>query len=68
MSTLYEWRRRLAKRKRRSRRFAEVAVVERPAAVADVELELPSGVKVRVPLGFDPSHLRQVLGALTGEC
>lgn len=36
-----------------------------PATVAPIEVELPSGVKLRVPGGVDEASLRRILSALS---
>jgi hypothetical protein len=64
-----------AKPKKRRRRAAAVeplAFIEvpRPASAAFesvFEVELPSGVRVKVPAGFDPSALARLVAALEGK-
>ena len=63
--TLYKWRRRLREEEVGARgRFVEVKVVGDSRPEAKIALELPSGVRVHVPHGFEEDDLRRVLAAL----
>jgi hypothetical protein len=78
-SSLAWWRWKLgaeAKSKNRHRRrtptveplsFVEVPQAAMSAMEGAIELELPSGVRVRVPAGFDPSALARLVAALEGK-
>ena len=67
------WHRRLAEKRpsRRSRRpFVPVQVVDAPrrGACPPLELITASGVRILVPAGFDPEHLRRVMKTLESAC
>lgn len=66
LPSFYAWRRTLQRRDATTSPFLPVRVVadEAPAAVARVELVLPGGRCLRVPPGFDPATLRQLLAVL----
>ena len=69
LSTLYQWRRRLNRgRGRRRDGFRKVEVVSEPQLLGELELELPGGVRIRVPSNFDSEHLRRVVACLAGGC
>jgi len=63
--SFYAWRRQLQPRQAPSP-FLPVRVVpdEEPAAAGSVEVVLTGGRRVRVPPGFDPATLRQLLAVL----
>ena len=63
--SFYAWRRQLQQRQAPSP-FLPVRVVpdEEPAAAGSVEVVLTGGRRVRVPPGFDPATLRQLLAVL----
>ena len=67
--TFYAWRRHLLQRAADPPAVVAVQVVaDRPAPKASIlELVLADGRAVRVPPGFDPATLRQLLIALEGE-
>ncbi len=63
--SFYAWRRQLQQRQGAAR-FVPVRVVpdEEPAPAGSVEVVLSGGRHVRVPPGFDPATLRQLLAVL----
>ena len=65
-ATFYSWRKRLAARARRmtppAPAFASVQVVSDPT----VEVILPAGLVVRVPVGTDPAAVARLVAALGG--
>lgn len=63
---LYEGRRRLRKRAERDKKAAFVEVKVRPLRPAPrpIEVDLKTGVRVHVPVGFDAGELRRLLGVL----
>lgn len=63
---LYEAKRKGRRRRKRSkpREFVEVKVVDRAKDVDPLELVLPSGCRVLIPVGFDETSLRRVMGVL----
>src|SRR4051812_26527036 len=65
------WRKEISGRDARAVAAAEPTFVPvritAQAATAPLEVVLPSGLAVRVPLGFDPAHLRAVVAALEGR-
>jgi hypothetical protein len=62
--TLYHWRRVLKEAHVREG-FVEVQVVEEARPPGAITVELPAGVRVQVPVGFEESHLRRVIAALS---
>jgi hypothetical protein len=62
----YRWRHRLAARDTHQPAWVPVEVLAEPTALADSVLEvvLARGQRLRVPRGFDPATLRQVLAVL----
>lgn len=64
--TIYEGRRRLLKRKAHVEDIDLVQVHVRPVLPASslIEVDLKSGVRVRVPAGFDAGELRRLLAVL----
>lgn len=65
--TLYEWRRRLRRQNAPSERkpFIEVKLIDEPSAVTTMSIELPSGLRVHVPRGFEAEELRRLVGVLS---
>jgi transposase len=65
----YAWRRTLRRRDRATNRFLPVRVLPDPAPATppSVEVVLAGGRCLRVPPGFDPATLRQLLAVLEGE-
>ena len=69
-SSFYFWRRELQARETEHAAagcppaFAAVTLASTDAPSADLELVLTSGVRVRVPVGFDPQTLRELLAML----
>lgn len=64
--TLYDGRRRLRKRKGRAKGADFVQVHVRPVQLppSPIEVDLKTGIRVRVPAGFDADELRRLLGVL----
>lgn len=64
--SFYAWRRTLQQRDAAAHAFVPVRVLPDPHAErsADFELVLPGGRRLRIPAGFDPAALRQVLAVL----
>jgi hypothetical protein len=62
----YRWRQRLAARDTQEPAWVPVEVLAEPTGSADSVLEvlLAGGQRLRVPRGFDPATLRQVLAVL----
>lgn len=65
--TLYEWRRRLRRQDAPSERkpFIEVKLIEKPSPATTMAIELPSGLRVHVPCGFEEEELRRLVGVLS---
>ncbi len=69
--SFYLWRRRLRQRELPHARdhaaaFVQLTVAAAPPARPAIELVLAGGRVLRVPPGFDPEQLRQLLRALEG--
>jgi transposase-like protein len=63
--SFYFWRRELERRKATAPAFAAVTITDQQAFSQEpLEVVLASGVRVRVPSGFDPQTLRQLLAVL----
>ena len=69
--TFYNWRRRLRHRAAEPAPFLPVQVVAEtpppPPPASPLEVVLADGAVVRVPPGFDPATLRQLLAVLREE-
>src|SRR3954470_15657808 len=61
------WRKEIAARDARRAGTAEALFVPVCVALEPLEVALAGGRVVRVPSGFDPSHLRAVVAALEGR-
>ena len=66
------WHRRLAKKRpacTSARAFVPVKIVDSPPKdLTPLEVITASGVRILVPVEFDPNHLRRVLKALDSGC
>jgi transposase-like protein len=70
-STLHWWYRRLrdGSESTEPREFVEVVVAaDRAVETEPITVVLRSGVEVRVPAGFDATHLRRVIQAVDSRC
>lgn len=66
LSTLQSWIYRARRQRPASAALLPVRIVEaEPASAAPIELELPSGARLRFAPGTDPAYLARLLQALT---
>lgn len=65
--TLYEWRRRLRRKEalREREAFVELKLIREPSPATTMSIELPSGLRVHVPRGFEEADLRRLVGVLS---
>lgn len=65
--TLYEWRRRLRGEVAASERkpFVELKLGRVSSTASTMSIELPSGLRVHVPHGFEEAELRRLVGVLS---
>lgn len=65
LGTFSWWRQELARRARRQRPSVELVEIARPVVTERaVEVVLPNGIRLRVPVGFERRSLEELLGVV----